>query len=68
MIHDEELQGARNAVMNLFNRWREPIKPQVVIAALTKAGFCEGLIRSANISLVASGELTINRNFELEKV
>lgn len=68
MIHDEELQGARNAVMNLFHRWQEPIKPQVIISALTKAGFDEELVRSANISLVASGALTINHNFELEKV
>lgn len=68
MIDDPELEGARFAVLSLLRRRGGKLYPSEIIAALTNAGYAEGLIRSANISIVARGEARITRPFELELV
>lgn len=64
MIHDEELDFAREQVMGLFAPGVE-LSPLGVIARLKSDRLPEGLLRSANLSLVNSGRLEITRSFQL---
>jgi hypothetical protein len=64
MIHDEELDIAREKVLELFDSGMT-LSPREVIHRLTKEGMSEGLVRSANLSLVNSGRLEITPSFEL---
>lgn len=65
MVVDEELSRAREAVLELVKRSREDLTPRQIIDQSVASGFSEDLIRSANISLVASGQLEITPSFEL---
>lgn len=64
MIRDEELDSARDKVMELFQPGIT-LSPLRVIELLTQEGVPEGLVRSANLSLINSGRLEITPSFEL---
>ncbi len=66
MIHDEELKFARMMVMELFGPGVE-LTPLQVIEKLKSAELSDGLLRSANLSLVNSGCLEITPDFRLRR-
>jgi hypothetical protein len=64
MIHDEELDFARERVMELFQPGMS-LSPLEVISRLKSDRLPEGLVRSANLSLVNAGRLEITPSFKL---
>ena len=68
MVRDDELEIARSKVLELFQRHERDLTPREVIAFLATSSLSENIIRSANISLVASGDLEITQDFKLHLI
>jgi hypothetical protein len=68
MVRDDELDIARTRVLELFQRQGRDLTPREVIAMLSSSSLPESIVRSANISLVASGDLEITHDFKLHLV